>query len=174
MGKPIDGYEGNRLILTQVSAKALASRHELSYPGETELKRIVKETATEHHRRRKPVRASLDEHELKALVSNLRGLTRRQARQAILDAIALDQRLDVTDIHAILSHKKRTLAAGGLLEYVEAPTSMDETATLGDKQDATPSGTPPPTLRPNFPRPQAGRLRKNVGAHATRHVGSPG
>ena len=110
--------------------RALASHHELSYPDEDELKRIVKETATEHHRTRKPLRISLDERELKSLVTNLRGLTRRQARQAVLDAVALDQRLDATDVHAILSHKKRTLAAGGLLEYVEAPTSMDEMGGL--------------------------------------------
>jgi SpoVK/Ycf46/Vps4 family AAA+-type ATPase len=57
-------------------------------------------------------------------------LTRRQARQAVLDCIAGDQRLDAADIQNVLGHKKRSLAAGGLLEYVEAPTSMDEIGGL--------------------------------------------
>lgn len=110
--------------------RALASHHELSYPGEEELKRIVRETAMEHHRTRKPLRVQLEDGELKMLVTNLRGLTRRQARQAVLDAVALDQRLDASDVQAVLNHKKRTLSAGGLLEYVEAPTSMEEIGGL--------------------------------------------
>lgn len=110
--------------------RSVASHYELSYPGDVELQKIVRDTSVEHHRNRKPLRVQIDESELKCLVTNLRGLTRRQARQAVLDAIALDQRLDASDVQTVLHHKKRTLAAGGLLEYVEAPTSMDEIGGL--------------------------------------------
>ena len=110
--------------------RAVASVYELTYPGEEELKGIVRETAFDHHRNRKPLRVKLEESELAHLVNNLRGLTRRQARQAVLDCIAMDQRLDAQDIQNVLRHKKRSLAAGGLLEYVDAPTSMDEIGGL--------------------------------------------
>ena len=110
--------------------RSLASHYELTYPGEEELRSIVRETAFHHHRNRKPLRVELKEPELDHLVNNLRGLTRRQAKQAVLDCIAGDQRLDAADIQNVLGHKKRSLAAGGLLEYVEAPTSMDEIGGL--------------------------------------------
>ena len=60
---------------------------------------------------------------------NLRGLTRRQARQVILDAVCDDRRFDADDINRMLAAKRRAIG-DGLLEYVEAPVSLDEIGGL--------------------------------------------
>ncbi len=111
-------------------ARQLLTAHTLAYAGEKELEELVRDTVREHHRTVRPVRADLRASELKSIVSNLRGLTRRQARRAIIDAVAHDQRLDGEDVQSVLRHKKRTLAVGGLLKFVEAPTSLDDIGGL--------------------------------------------
>ena len=129
------GREGGTLVLIDgrepppVVAQ-LASRFELTYPGAEELEQIVRRTARDYHRNDRPIRTDLRERDLRAIVDNLRGLTRRQARQAVLDAIALDRRLDAKDVANVLRHKRRALAAGGLLQSVEAPHSLDDVGGL--------------------------------------------
>lgn len=108
----------------------LASTFELSYPCEEELEEIVRRTVRDHHRNVKPVQVHLRESGLNAIVANLRGLTRRQATQAVIEAVAHDQRLDDEDIANVLRHKKRALAGGGLLETVEAPIDIDHIGGL--------------------------------------------
>ncbi len=110
--------------------RTLASNFTLTYPGEAELEQIVREVTRQHHRQVRPVQVDIRKGELRAIVANLRGLTRRQARQAVLDAVALDQRLDADDVANVLTHKKRALATGGLLQCVEAPASMDDIGGL--------------------------------------------
>jgi AAA+ superfamily predicted ATPase len=110
--------------------RSLSSSFELSYPNNDELESIVRETTRSFHQSNKPVRVDLRKKDLQAIVSNLRGLTRRQARQAVLDAIALDQKLDATDAMTVLGHKRRVLGAGGLLQSVDAPTDLDDIGGL--------------------------------------------
>lgn len=109
--------------------RALATSHEMSYPGEKELREIVKDVVREEHERNR-VDVELTREELKSLVTNLRGLTRRQARQATLETVVHDRKLNADDIALILEHKRRSLSAGGLLEFVDAPTSLDSIGGL--------------------------------------------
>jgi ATP-dependent 26S proteasome regulatory subunit/1,2-phenylacetyl-CoA epoxidase PaaB subunit len=107
-----------------------AAKLELSYPGEIEIGEIIKRTLREVHQERK-IEVSIGREDFDAIVRNLRGLTRRQVRQAVIDAVATDRRFDKDDIASVLRAKKQMLAHTGLLEFVEAPTSMDQIGGLG-------------------------------------------
>jgi SpoVK/Ycf46/Vps4 family AAA+-type ATPase len=67
---------------------------------------------------------------LNAMIRNLRGLSRRQARQTIYSCVCGDKRFDEHDVNHILAIKRRTLGADGLLEYVESPVSINEVGGL--------------------------------------------
>jgi hypothetical protein len=75
------------------------------------------------------VDVDLTRADLAAVVRNLAGLDRRQARQVILDVVCDDCRFDAADIPRILAQKRRAVGAGPL-EYVEAPVSLDEVGGL--------------------------------------------
>ena len=109
--------------------KATTTRMEISFPDEQELTEIVKRTLREVNDERR-IQVSLNKRELDVVVRNLRGLTRRQARQVIIDSVAHDRRFDADDINHILSLKRQALGAVGLLDFVEAPTSLDEIGGL--------------------------------------------
>jgi MoxR-like ATPase len=108
---------------------AAATRFDLSPPAPDELERIVREVLRAMHRRR-PVRIGLTRAGLDTIIRNLRGLSRRQARLVVADAVADDQALDLSDLNRILAAKRRMLAHDGLLEYIEAPVSLDQVGGL--------------------------------------------
>ncbi|MEM7808884.1 MAG: AAA family ATPase [Planctomycetota bacterium] len=129
------GDQGDTLILLGYDeppgfTQDLVTQLDLAFPDEQELEDLVKETVRHHHRNVQPLRTDITGSDLRGIVANLRGLTRDQARQAVVDAIASDQKLDADDVDNVLKHKKRSLAAGGLLEFVEAPTDLDDLGGL--------------------------------------------
>src|SRR5205814_10197297 len=65
-----------------------------------------------------------------AIVRNLCGLSRRQARQIIIDAVAIDRRFTDEDLNAVVSAKRRARSAGGLLEFIETPVDLVEIGGL--------------------------------------------
>jgi SpoVK/Ycf46/Vps4 family AAA+-type ATPase len=60
------------------------------------------------------------------IVRNLRGLTRHQAEQIILDTVVEDRRFDDNDINTVFASKRRMIQRGGLLEYIETPLDLSE------------------------------------------------
>lgn len=106
-----------------------ATRLELSYPSEQELDLLIRSTLREINEEHR-IHVDLSRRELQQIVRNLRGLTRRQAKQAIVEAVIHDRRLDVSDLELILRYKRRALSGYGLLEYVETPTSLDQIGGL--------------------------------------------
>lgn len=101
----------------------------LPLPDEEELERILRQTLREAHRA-SPIEIDITRHGLKLITRNLLGLTRRQAMRIIADAVADDRRFDEADINTVLARKRQTLYQTGLLEYVEAPVSLDEIGGL--------------------------------------------
>lgn len=102
-----------------------ATPFEVSFPTEADLEAIVKQTLrsfNETHR----IRVSMTRRGLDTILRNLRGLTRRQARQVILDSVAEDQKFDEADINRILANKRRALGGSGLLEFIEAPVDIEQ------------------------------------------------
>src|SRR3954471_19332204 len=109
---------------------SLATRVQVSFPEEAELAEILKETLRKVHQDTR-IEVHLNRRELQAMARNLQGLTRRQARQVILDSVCDDRRFDASDMEGILSRKRRAIGGTGPLEFVQAPVSLDEVGGLG-------------------------------------------
>lgn len=155
----IESFGGNLILIDAnedlpAGLDRVASRFEVSFPDREELESIVRQTVRRVNEDA-TVQVSINKRELDAVVRNLAGLDRRQARQVILDVICDDSRFDATDIPRILARKRRAIGAGPL-EYVEAPVSLDEVGGLkklkqwlNDRQNclseaAAEFGLPPP------------------------------
>ncbi len=119
-------HQGERPAVVRTLASAFA----LPLPDLRELQELVRSTL-----RKKQEEALLtvdiSRLELDTILRNLRGLTRRQARQIIADCVAEDRRFDAADINRILAEKRRTLMSTSLLEYVESPVNLDDIGGLG-------------------------------------------
>lgn len=102
---------------------------ELALPDTGELEQIIKRAVRRVHKQRS-VEIDLKRGELDAVIRNLRGLTRRQAEQIIVDVVAGDRRFDESDIPSVLARKRQQLHMDGLLEYVEAPVTLDSVGGL--------------------------------------------
>jgi ATP-dependent 26S proteasome regulatory subunit len=109
---------------------ALATRVQVSFPEEPEVEQIVKETIR-HVNQDTRIEVHLHRAELQTIVRNLRGLSRRQVRQVILDSVCCDRRFDASDLQIVLARKRRALSGAGPLEFVEAPVSLNEVGGLG-------------------------------------------
>jgi ATP-dependent 26S proteasome regulatory subunit len=129
----IEAFGANLIMLDATeelppAVKAIATRFEPAFPDERELEALIRQTV----RRLKDDRSvdvSLTKQDLDAVVRNLAGLDRRQAKQVILDVICDDCRFDSTDIPRILAQKRRAVGSGPL-DYVEAPVSLEEIGGL--------------------------------------------
>ena len=108
-----------------------AVRLELSLPDETELERIIRSTLRRLSRERQ-VQAKMSRRDLQSYIRNLRGLSRRQAEQIIIDAVADDRVFDADDINHVLAHKRRHLQQGGVLEFIESPVDLSEIGGLAN------------------------------------------
>jgi ATP-dependent 26S proteasome regulatory subunit len=109
--------------------RAMATRVEISFPDEQELQELVKRTLREVNQERR-IQVDLTRRDLDVVVRNLRGLTRRQARQVIIDCVTHDRRFDSSDINQILAHKRQALGSIGLLDYIESPTDLGQIGGL--------------------------------------------
>lgn len=108
---------------------AIGTRFDVRLPGVEELEDIVRRTVRQQHERN-PVKVQLRREDLDAIVQNLQGLTRSQARQAIIETICDDRQIDAGDLKRIHAFKKRTLRSMGVLEPIETFTTMDEIGGL--------------------------------------------
>ena len=134
----VEAFGGNLVMLDAhedlpPGVASCATRFEIAFPDERELESIVRQTVRrvkdEHD-----VEVTLTKSDLDAVVRNLAGLDRRQARQVILDVICDDRRFDSSDVPRILARKRKAVGAGPL-EYVEAPVSLDEIGGLRKLKD---------------------------------------
>jgi len=108
---------------------ACATRFEISLPDEEELETIVRNTLRNFHRQN-PIEVNITRRDLETILRNLKGLTRRQAEQVILDVISEDRRFDADDINAVLARKRQMIHSGGLLQYVETPVDLSQIGGL--------------------------------------------
>ena len=126
---------GSKLILIDYSdqiptaAKPFITRFNISFPDEIELEKIIKDTLRELHKE-KPIQIDITRKGLNTIIRNLRGLTRRQASEVIMDSVSRDRKLDHEDINKILANKRQVLHSDGLLDYIQAPTDLDSIGGL--------------------------------------------
>ena len=98
---------------------------ELSYPNEEEIEELIKATLRKIHRK-KPIEIGITKQGMRAIVRNLRGLTRRQAIKIIQSTVSDDRRFDDDDVNSVVAGKRQVLQGDGLLEYIETPLTVDE------------------------------------------------
>ena len=108
---------------------AEATRFDLSLPDDGDIENTVRDTLRVL-RRRGTVKISIKQRTWSTLLRNLRGLTRRQIEQIIADVVVDDQRLDDSDLNAVLAQKRQLIQRGGLLEYIETPVNLAEIGGL--------------------------------------------
>jgi SpoVK/Ycf46/Vps4 family AAA+-type ATPase len=109
--------------------KSVAAGFELSLPDEVELLHVVRDTLRQRGQER-PVRVELTRQQSDILLQALRGLSRRQVRRILCEAVAIDRQLDINDLSMILSEKRRAMQGEGVLDYIESPVSLDEIGGL--------------------------------------------
>lgn len=124
------------VILVEHDASALpavvrshATPFDLTLPCDDDLRDLVRATVQRAHRR-SPLTIELTKPELETLVAGLRGLTRRQATLVVQSTFADDRRLDASDLAVATAEKRRMLHSDGLLEFVEAPATLDDIGGL--------------------------------------------
>lgn len=105
--------------------KAYSKTFELSLPDEKELDSIVRRTIRTFHRK-KPVEVGITVQGMRAILKNLKGLTRRQARQLITEVIADDQRFDDEDVNRVMAGKRKLMKEESLLEFVRTPLDINQ------------------------------------------------
>jgi len=124
----------SNLVLIDHSADAprilrtIATPFQISLPDEPALEKLVRETLDACDP--KHVKIEIEDADLRAIVRNLRGLSRSQARQVVVDAVCDDLKVDANDVHTVLASKRRMLEGTGSLEYVEAPVDLSEVGGL--------------------------------------------
>src|SRR3989338_820094 len=87
------------------------------YPVEDEIKTVIKETAEELKRTNKKVTLSLSDDELSKITNALRGLSIQQIRNVINQCLLEDNILDIKDLSAIETYKKKVFDQECLLEF---------------------------------------------------------
>lgn len=102
---------------------------DISLPDETEIERIVRDTLRRIHASQQ-IKTEVSRNDFHAMVNHLTGLSRRQVEQVIVETVAEDQRFDVADLKIILTRKRQMIQGGGLLQFVDAPQSLDEIGGL--------------------------------------------
>jgi len=110
------------------------ARMDLSYPGEAEIDEIIKQTLKEVHRHT-PIELEIRREHFAAIVRNMGGLTRRQVRQVAIELVVDDRKLNQADVTQVIQSKRTLLSSTGLLDFVEAPLSMDEIGGLDRLKD---------------------------------------
>ncbi len=100
-------------------------------PDERALLALIRSTLRDMHRQ-SPIDANIREDHLDAIVKNLRGLTRRQARAVIRECVLGDRKLSLEDLPTVIMHKRRAVEAAGVIEFVESPASMDDIGGLAN------------------------------------------
>lgn len=105
--------------------KSYAKEFEISLPDAEELENLVKYTLRNIHRK-EPIEIGITRRGMEAIVRNLRGLSRRQAKQLVRDAVAEDKRFDDDDVNLVMAGKRRMVQGDGLLQFIQTPLDLKE------------------------------------------------
>ena len=112
------------------AVEAEAHRAQLPLPDGAELEGIVRDTVREIAKSR-AVEATIRRSTLDAIARTLRGLTRRQARAVVTASVVQDDTFDDDDLEQVMLHKRNACSdLDGVLEFVQAPVSMDRIGGL--------------------------------------------
>ena len=105
--------------------RQISSPFELALPQEDEITDIVR-TVLRNEKENGPLRSGISRNDYQTVLRNLAGLSRRQIKQIIVESVADDRCFDIHDLETITLRKRQMIASGGLLEFVQAPNSLDD------------------------------------------------
>ena len=108
---------------------ALARRHDIPPPDDSEIEQIVRR-AVKRANSRRPITVKVPKRTLEQIIQTMRGLSRRQVEQVITEAVSADTEFDEKDLPLVIEGKRRLIRASGVLEFVERPASMDDVGGL--------------------------------------------
>lgn len=108
---------------------ATAARLRPGLPDDKVIESTIRATLRSRHEQ-EPISVDMTKGGLKSIVTHLRGLGVRQIRDIVLEAVSDDRAFDANDLAGIVQSKRRMLENAGLLEFVDAPASMDEIGGL--------------------------------------------
>ncbi|MEO1008965.1 MAG: AAA family ATPase [Planctomycetota bacterium] len=117
--------------IASAAVRPYAAPFELHPPDLDEIERLVRGELRAHHLNT-PIEIDVKRSEWEAMVRNLRGLTRRQIRNIAAEIIRADRRFDADDLPHVIASKREYVRADGLLEFVEAPTTLDDIGGLAN------------------------------------------
>ncbi len=106
-----------------------ATEFEIHPPDIEEIERVVRSQLRSHHRHT-PIEVDVKRSEWEAMIRNLRGLTRRQIRNIVSEVVRDDLRFDSQDLPEIIARKREYVRADDLLEFIDAPASLDDIGGL--------------------------------------------
>jgi len=110
--------------------ESYTSHFYVSLPDEEELESIVLNTLRALNKK-SPIEMGVTRGQLKVIIRNLLGLTRKQAEQIIVDCATENHKFNQDDMNSVMALKRQLLQGDGLLEYIESPTSLDAIGGLG-------------------------------------------
>ncbi|HEX8876733.1 MAG TPA: AAA family ATPase [Phycisphaerales bacterium] len=93
--------------------------------SDEEVQAIIRSAVREVDREQR-VEARISSRMHESLVRHLRGLSKRHVRQIVFEIVCDDFKLDESDLERALQAKRRLLQNDGMLEHVDAPTSLSQ------------------------------------------------
>jgi len=109
--------------------RSVAEPLELSLPDEEELEEIARGTVV-RLKTTANIHVKITKGSFRSIMRNLRGLSRSQAERVVTDACLDDMAFTDEDAELVIGLKRGLLRADGLLEFVDAPASMEEIGGL--------------------------------------------
>jgi MoxR-like ATPase len=139
-GKATHNYSGSCVLMIDhqenvpASVGAMSIRLDVPPPKDDEIEALIRKTIKDVSQTKK-VQAVVSPQFLTRLVQNLRGLSRRQVGTLVAECLVKDGTLREDDLEPIQRRKRRLLRDAGVLEFVDAPASMDEIGGLAKLKD---------------------------------------
>lgn len=100
---------------------------DLPLPAEEEIAAVLDEIITANAA---SIEVDLSLEDRKRLIQAAQGLTLGEAENAFARAIAIDKKLDASDIQLVLDEKRQTIRKSGLLEFIPTSSTLDEVGGL--------------------------------------------
>lgn len=100
---------------------------DLPLPGEEEIAAVLDEIVTANASN---IEVDLTPEDRTRLIQAAQGLTLGEAENAFARAIAIDKKLDSSDIQLVLDEKRQTIRKSGLLEFIPTSSSLDDVGGL--------------------------------------------
>ncbi len=107
----------------------ISSRCELTSPDDEEIESIIKRVLRKLNRQNK-IEVKISREDFQIAIESLRGLTSRHAAQLIAQVVNEDRTFNKDDLPILLKAKRSLLRDTGVLEYIEAPESLDSIGGL--------------------------------------------